>query len=56
MFAGEVFDYAGIFLMRWTALIEIEQARNESLTVRVEGPEYVQVKDGIAHGPSLSTQ
>lgn len=56
MFAGEVYDYAGIFMMRWAALIEIEQARNESLTARVEGPEYVQVKDGIAHRPSLSTQ
>ena len=55
MFAGEVFDYAGIFLMRWAALMEIEQARNESLTAWVEEPEYVQVKDGIAHRPSFST-
>ena len=36
MFAGEVYDYAGIFLMRWAVLIEIEQARNEldGLSVR----------------------
>lgn len=56
MFAGEVYDYAGIFPMRWAALIEIEQARNESLLARVEGSEYVQVKDGIAHRPSLFMQ